>query len=149
MEASGHFLPFVFNFTDPFIICWIWSWLAAFTLDFPFVCGFQLYRIIILLLVLNALQFMMQYSFCNCIKHFFYVNIVFGWCFKKLNVHLFGKTLCILCDNHFLIGIIVFITDCRVEEGKKNRKRKFQLNPINISLRNNKQKCRYSSARII
>lgn len=65
------------------------------------------------------MKFVIQYFLCDCKKHFIYVYIVFGWCFEQLNVHLSGKTLCILSDDHFLVWIIVLITDCKKREKKK------------------------------
>lgn len=75
----------------------------------------------VILFILNTQQFMMQYFLRNRKKHFFYIDIIFGWCFEQLNVHLFGKTLCIFCYDNFLVWIIVFITDC-------NKKEKFKWN---------------------
>lgn len=81
--------------------------------------SFQIDRFVSLLSILSRLQqLVLQHFFGYRQEHFFYIYIVFGWCFEQLNVHLFGKTLSIFGNNHLLIGIIVFVSNC------KNRDRK-------------------------
>lgn len=91
--------------------CFFFFLLTTFAL-FLAVRSFQIDRFARLLCILCRLhELVPQHFFGDCEEHLFNVDIVFGWRFVQLNVHLTGKSLSIFGDDHFSVGIIVFITN--------------------------------------
>ena len=42
----------------------------------------------------------------------FHIDVLFGTGFEKFDLHLIGKSLGVLCQHHFTVGVVVLVPDC-------------------------------------